>query len=69
MNDDLLAYEHLYSLGPVAASRVFGVAYVTYAQFRSGERPMMLYHQRHLEALMLLPAAARARLINDHANV
>lgn len=70
MNDcPLLAFEKHYDLGPVAASRVMGVAYVTYAQFRSGERPMKLYHQRHLEALMLLPAAARAQLINEHAYV
>lgn len=69
VNDTLLAYEKLYALGPVAAARVMGVAYVTYAQVRSGQRPLQLYHERHLQALMLLPAAARNRLIKEHANV
>lgn len=69
MNDTLLAYEQLYALGPVAAARVLGVAYVTYAQIRSGQRPMQRYHERHVQALMLLPAASRERLIKEHAHV
>lgn len=69
MNDTLLAFEQHYELGPVAASRVLGVAYVTYAQIRCGDRPMKLYHQRHVQALMLLSQRDRERLVKDYAHV
>lgn len=52
MNQLLLAFEAHLGLGPVAASRVLRCAYSTYAQYRSGLRPLPTYHEGHIDALM-----------------
>lgn len=67
MNETLLRFEDTTGLGPTFAARLLGVAYVTYAQYRNGSRPLQLYHERHIEALSCLAPRARQKLIEEHA--
>ncbi len=67
MNDRLMQLELAIGLGPTYAARMLGIAYPTYAQYRSGRRPLQLYHDLHIEALLLLPPAKLSRLIEDRA--
>lgn len=67
MNKVLLHFEKATGLGPTFAARLLGVAYVTYAQYRSGRRELQKYHARHIEALLLLEQPALSKLIEDHA--
>lgn len=64
MNKILIKFEKATGLGSTGAARLLGVAYVTYAQIRAGDRPLKLYHQRHIEALLLLPRATLEKLID-----
>ncbi len=48
MNPTLLNFEKLTGLGPVDASRLLGLSYVTYAQYKSNARPRQKYHERHI---------------------
>lgn len=68
MNDTLIQFEKATGLGATFAARLLGVAYPTYAQYRSGRRPLQKYHARHIEALLLLPPKTLAKLIEEHAN-
>lgn len=68
INKTLLLFEQRTQLGPTYAAKLLGLAYVTYAQCKSGARPLQTYHERHVEALLLLPAAALTKLIERHAN-
>lgn len=68
INQTLLRFEQRTKLGPTYAARLLGVAYVTYSQYKSGARPLQTYHERHVEALLLLPAATLSKLIERHAN-
>lgn len=68
MNEILLRLERATGLGPTKAARLLGLAYVTYAQCRSGHRPLQLYHARHIEALLLLPRKEVDKLIERHVN-
>ncbi len=68
MNDTLIQFEASIGLGATFAARVLGVAYPTYAQYRSGRRPLPLYHKRHIEALHLLPPKVLMTLIERHAH-
>lgn len=63
----LLRLEQRIALGPTYAARMMGLAYVTYAQYRSGRRALQLYHERHIEALLALPAAELTRITQEHA--
>lgn len=56
------------ALGPTYAARLMGMAYITYAQCRSGRRPLQLYHERHVEALLTLSPDALQTLIKEHAH-
>jgi hypothetical protein len=68
MNKALLHFEQATGLGPTKAARLLGVAYVTYAQVRSGARPLQKYHARHMEVILLLPPAALRKLIQEHVH-
>lgn len=62
----LLTLERRIALGPTYAARLMGLAYVTYAQYRSGRRDLQLYHQRHIEALLALSEVGLAELVKEH---
>lgn len=66
VNKVLLGFEKHTQLGPTFACQLLGVAYPTYAQVRSGSRPLQKYTQRHIEALMLLPPETLQSLIQEH---
>lgn len=68
LNPVLLELERHTALGPTYAARLMGMAYITYAQCRSGSRPLKLYHQRHVESLLALQPEALAKLIKEHAH-
>lgn len=68
MNEVLVNFERVTGLGPTYAARLIGIAYVTYAQYRNGSRPLQLYHARHIEALLLLPHRDLSKLIERHAH-
>ncbi|ALA45460.1 hypothetical protein ADP64_000010 [Achromobacter phage phiAxp-2] len=53
-------------LGATQTALLLGVAYPTYAQFKSGLRDMKPYHERHIQALLLLPRSRLAQLIGEH---
>jgi len=44
------------------ASCLLGMSYFTYMQYRNGTRPLQLYHQRHIEAVLLLSRSALSSL-------
>lgn len=66
MNDLLLQFEKHIALGPVLAAELLGYAYPTYAQYRSGRRPLTLYAERHIQAVMLLPGPALNAVLREH---
>lgn len=66
MNTTLLDLESHADLGPTYVAKLLGVAYPTYAQCRSGRRPLQAYHERHVQALILLPRATLLSLIEEH---
>lgn len=66
INPVLQEFERLVSLGPTFAARLIGVAYPTYAQYRSGRRELPTYHQRHIQALLALERKVLVKLIEEH---
>lgn len=53
MNQTLIEFEQRTGLGPTFAARLLGVAYPTYAHYRSGHRDLPTYHARHVAHLLL----------------
>jgi protein tyrosine phosphatase (PTP) superfamily phosphohydrolase (DUF442 family) len=68
VNTLLLELEKNYAIGPTFAARLLGVAYPTYAAYRSGSRALQLYHERHVQSLMMHSDAQRQQLIQEHLN-
>jgi hypothetical protein len=66
VNQLLLDFEKHTALGPTFAAQLLGVAYSTYAQVRSGARPMQTYTKRHLQALRMLRKDQLDQLIREH---
>lgn len=65
LNETLLKFERYSQLGPTYVARLLGVAYPTYAQYRSGRRELPLYHQNHIEVLYLLSKESLNHVIRD----
>jgi hypothetical protein len=53
-NPLFLRFEAHTGLGPTQAARLLGIPYITYAQRRSGMRPVKTEHVFHMEVVMLL---------------
>jgi len=68
MNKAIHHFEQATGLGATQAARLLGLAYPTYAQIKSGMRPLQTYHARHIEALLLLPQASLSKLIQEHVH-
>lgn len=66
MNQVLIQFEKHTQLGPTYAAELLGVAYSSYAQVRSGSRPLQAYTLRHIQALALLPPETLGQLIKEH---
>lgn len=67
MNKLIKALETLTAIGPVRTARLLGIGYSTYTQYSSDIRPIPLYTERHIEAVMLLPESDLNDLIEKHA--
>lgn len=68
MNETLVSFETYAKLGPTFVARLMGIAYVTYAHYRSGKRELPLYHERHIAVLRMLSKVDLQRLIEKHGN-
>jgi hypothetical protein len=66
VNQLLLDFEKHTQLGPTYASELLGLAYSTYAQVRSGARPMQTYTRRHLQVIHMLSRKDLDKLIKEH---
>lgn len=54
MNQFMIDFEAHVGLGPTRVAKILGIAYITYAQYKSSRRELPEYHQCHLLALWLL---------------
>ena len=68
INSTLAALEYHTKLGPTFAARLLGVAYPTYAQYRSGRRELPTYHHHHIQCLFALNAQALKNIITEYTN-
>jgi hypothetical protein len=64
----LVDFEQRIGLGSTGAARLLGLPYITYAQYRSGERQLKTCHVRHIEALLLLQPSSLSTLIESYTN-
>ena len=64
-NGIILELERVLILGPVDSARVLGIAYSTYAGYKSEARPLPPYVRYHAEALVRMPAALREELKSE----
>lgn len=64
----LISFEQLIGHGPVKAARALGVAYPTYAAYRSASRVLPKYHVNHIHAIVLLSPDARKLYIDWNIN-
>jgi hypothetical protein len=67
MNPVLIDFEAQTGLGPTYVAKLIGTAYPTYAKYRAGDRPLPLYHERHIEALLLMSQRSLQQLIDRYA--
>lgn len=65
VNRTLLALEAHTGLGPTFVARLLGLPYISYAQYRSGERSLKTTHVYHCEVLMLLDQKALSKRIKE----
>lgn len=61
----LVEFEAKLGLGSTKACVVLGVSYPAYAKYRSGTRPLPLYHHNHITDIGRLSARALNELINE----
>lgn len=54
MNLILTTLEERSELGPTKAATLLGIAYPTYAQYRSGRRELPAYHVNQVELICML---------------
>ncbi len=67
MNETLTDFEERNGLGPTYVARLLGIAYPTYAAYRSHARVLPSYHQNQLKLIMLLSEQARKQYIKENA--
>lgn len=61
MNQLLTDFEATLDIGSKKAARLLGVAYPTYAAYRSGARVLPEYHANHIEVILLLDVEVRTK--------
>lgn len=64
-NKILLDFERRVGLGSTSACKLIGIAYPTYAAYRSNSRPLQPYHRNHVADLLLLPKRTLQQLIKE----
>ena len=65
MNPTLLEFESFVGLAPRRACLVLGIAYVTYAHYRSNFRPLPGYHKRHILNLRKMNKRQLSEIIEE----
>lgn len=68
MNSLLVDFEIYANIESPAAAKVLGVAYPTYAQYKSGFRKLQRYHRFHIETLRALPQRKLIALIKERTD-
>jgi hypothetical protein len=68
MNLILLDFEQRTELGPTAASRLLGIAYATYAHYRSEHRKLPGYHAQSIEVLLNIREDELAAFIRKYVH-
>lgn len=68
-NATLVEFEALVGFGSTYACRLIGVAYPTYAAYRSGLRPLPIYHINHIQDIGRLSQRALGQLIKERIHV
>lgn len=63
--EELSEFEQHVGLPPKQACRLLGIAYVTYAHYKSGMRPFPPYHSRHIRTIMMLNRTQLRQLIAE----
>lgn len=67
LNEILIELERRTALGPTYVARMMGIAYPTYAHYRSGLREFPGYHARHVELIFSLTDPQLKNWIKEHA--
>lgn len=65
-NQTLIEFEEKTGLGPTYVARLIGTAYPTYAKYRACDRPLPLYHERHIEALLAMSKTNLQKFIDRY---
>jgi hypothetical protein len=60
-----MQFEEFLGVGPPTACLVLGVAYVTYAHYRSNSRALPGYHQRHIANLRRMTPKQMKSIIEE----
>lgn len=68
MNSVLIEFEERIGKTPPEACKVLGVAYSTYAQYRSGLRDLPEYHLNHIDTLRYLRPGALKFIVRERTN-
>jgi hypothetical protein len=69
LNTDLATFERFIGLPAKQACLVLGVAYVTYAHYRSGHRELPGYHAQHIKNLQKMNPRQLQEIIKEVCNV
>lgn len=64
-NPTLVDFESRTGLGPTYAAKLLGLPYISYAQYRSGDRSPKQQHIYHINALLLLEPKVLQKLIKE----
>lgn len=67
LNMVLVNFETEVGLGATYVARMLGIAYPTYAAYRSGSRALPAYHQNQINLIKLLSELARQKYIKENA--
>ena len=65
VNPILIEFEAFVGLAPNRACLVLGIAYVTYAHYRSNSRRLPGYHQRHILNLRKMNKRQLSEIIRE----
>lgn len=67
-NESIVAFEQKTGLTAMDAHLLLGIAYCTYAHYRSGMRTLPGYHMRHMRTISMLTSSQLKTLIAEVCN-
>jgi len=68
LNQQLVDFEAFVGLAPTRAHLLLGIAYITYAHYRSGKRQLPGYHARHIATIGMMSRRQIHQLIDEVSN-